>query len=176
VVDTLLVNLYGGPGTGKSTTMHGLIYELRKRGILAEMAPEFAKEAVWEGRTHLLENQLYLFAKQAKVLYDLAGKVDVIVTDAPILNSLLYNEAATPAFEALVLEVMNEYANQLNVILRRVKPYETRGRVNTEAHARLLDARIASLVWQHCDADSVIVLDADETTVGKVIFEVDNLT
>jgi len=41
---TTVVNLYGGPGSGKSTTAHGLIHILKSSGIEAEFAHE------WKGK------------------------------------------------------------------------------------------------------------------------------
>ena len=54
--DTLLVNFYAGPGTGKSSTMAGVFSELKWMGVNCEMAPEFAKEKVWEGSLNILDN------------------------------------------------------------------------------------------------------------------------
>jgi len=51
----LLVNLFAGPGTGKSTTMAGLFSELKFMGVNCEQAPEFAKEKVWEGSLDILQ-------------------------------------------------------------------------------------------------------------------------
>ena len=42
--DTLIINLIGGPGSGKSTTAAGLFYKLKQMGIDCEMALEFAKD------------------------------------------------------------------------------------------------------------------------------------
>ena len=43
---TIVVNLIGGPGSGKSTTAAGLFYNLKKLGINCEMALEYAKDKV----------------------------------------------------------------------------------------------------------------------------------
>jgi len=162
MVDTVLVNLHGGPGTGKSTTMHGTIWELRRRGLLAEMAPEFAKRVVWEGRTNLLHNQLYLLAKQAKVLVDLDGKVDVIISDAPLLNSILYNQNASDHFRGLVRDLIAQYPRTLNVFLERSKAYEPRGRVQTEDEARALDERIHRLMGTYYGPSSLMEVSSDQ--------------
>ena len=39
-----VVNLYGGPGAGKSTAALQLVAELKKRGINADYVSEYAKE------------------------------------------------------------------------------------------------------------------------------------
>ena len=42
--ETLVVNLFGGPGTGKSTMMAGIFAKLKSLGYDCEMCVEFAKE------------------------------------------------------------------------------------------------------------------------------------
>lgn len=61
---TIIINLFGGPGTGKSTLMAQLYAKLKILGYETEMAPEFAKEKVWEESYKTLEDQIYVFAKQ----------------------------------------------------------------------------------------------------------------
>ena len=79
-----IICLYGGPGTGKSTTCAGLYYKLKMTGYNAEMNREYVKEWVWEGRNIQTGDQTYFFAKQARKerLYILQG-LDFIITDSP---------------------------------------------------------------------------------------------
>ena len=46
--NTLIVNLFGSQGSGKSTMMAGIFSKLKFLGYDCEMCPEFAKELVWE--------------------------------------------------------------------------------------------------------------------------------
>lgn len=46
--NALVVNLFGGPGCGKSTTMARLFADLKTRGLNVEMVSEFAKDLVYE--------------------------------------------------------------------------------------------------------------------------------
>jgi hypothetical protein len=140
-----VINLYGGPGTGKSTTAAGLFFEMKNQGINCELAREYAKDVVWEGRNHLLENQIYIFAKQLKRLLDLDEQVDYAVTDSPLILSLVYRKAARwkegQAFDQLVIEEFNRFDN-VNIFLQRVKPFEQAGRVQTIEEAKALDLTI----------------------------------
>ena len=43
---TLIINLIGGPCSGKSTIASGLFYNLKKLGYNCELALEFAKDKV----------------------------------------------------------------------------------------------------------------------------------
>ncbi len=46
--DTLVVNLLGGPGSGKSTTAADVFARLKWQDINCELVTEFAKDLVWE--------------------------------------------------------------------------------------------------------------------------------
>lgn len=142
---TRIINLYGGPGSGKSTTMAALYVELKRRGHLVEMSTEWVKGPVWNGETHVLEDQLYIFAKQNRQLRRLKGKVDFVVTDAPLLLALVYSPPRQLFFQ-FVAEVTSVNYDNVDVFVRRVKPYEPAGRVQTEDAARKLDERMKSML------------------------------
>lgn len=146
--NTIVVNLYGGQGTGKSTTMAGVFYYLKNHGVDCEMTPEFAKELVWEGRKETFQDELYLFAKQNHRLQRVNGKVDVVITDHPLLIGAVYNEYYKPikdsdwnnTFSDLIWFTYNQY-NNVDFMLERVKPYNPNGRNETEEEARSFDTK-----------------------------------
>jgi hypothetical protein len=156
---TLVVNLYGGPGTGKSTTMAGVFSLCKLEGMNAEMAPEFAKETVWEQRLHTMNNQLYLFAKQHMRIWRLLNQVDVIVTDSPFLLSLYYGQGSSQSFANLVDE---EYQKlwTLDVFLKRLKPYNPNGRLQTQSEAIEIDEALREILFGH--TTRYVEVDADE--------------
>ena len=53
--NTLVVNLFGGPGCGKSTLMAGIFHQLKLKGYDCEMVTEFMKDLVWEKELKLLK-------------------------------------------------------------------------------------------------------------------------
>lgn len=59
-----VVNLFAGPGAGKSTLATGVFHELKLQGINCEYVSEIAKDLTWEKRHNSLNFQLYVFAKQ----------------------------------------------------------------------------------------------------------------
>lgn len=166
---TLVVNLLGGPGTGKSTTAAGTFAELKQAGVNAELVTEYAKDLVWGHSTHTLGNQIYIFGKQYHRLWRLVGQVDVIVTDCPLFLSMYYGEHMSPAFKALVLETFNSFDNH-NVFLARLKAYNPKGRVQSEEKARSIDDELHQLL-----IDNEIPFDyedANRTAAGKIAKEV----
>lgn len=143
--ETLVVSLYAGPGSGKSTSMAGIFAELKLAGVNAEMAPEFAKEKVWEKSFNVLGNQIYVFGKQLHTLVRVAGQVDVVVTDSPLLLSLIYGKNELQEFKQLVLAVNGQF-RMLNFFLQRKKKYNPSGRMQTEPEARDIDCQILNLL------------------------------
>ena len=145
---TKVLNLFAGPGCGKSTTMAGVFAELKWRGIDCEMATEFAKTKVWEESFKTLHCQTYVFGKQLHSMFRLRGKVQAIITDSPLLLSLIYDKRNLPSFTQLVLDEFNSF-NNINVALRRQKKYNPNGRMQTEKQAQEIDGRIRHILDQN---------------------------
>jgi len=146
-MSALVVNLFAGPGTGKSTIAALVFSKLKLAGVNAELAHEWAKEAAWEGRTTPLLYQPYVAGKQMWRVHRLLDETDVIVTDSPILFSLIYGEGTNlPSFEQFVWDTFNSWRT-LNIFLdRSERAYNPKGRLQTEEEARALDGRIRSLL------------------------------
>ena len=128
----LIINLFGGPGAGKSTGAALIFSYLKMRGVNAELVTEAAKDLTWEEAFNNLKDQIYVFGKQQHRLYRCADKVDVIITDSPIFLSTIYNidESIDHSLYKLVMDVVGKYDNY-NILLQRVKPYNPVGRTQT---------------------------------------------
>jgi nicotinamide riboside kinase len=146
---TTVINLLGGPGSGKSTQAAAVFASLKKTGIMCELVQEYVKSWAWMGiPVQTPFDQLYIFGKQARAESILYGKVDVIVTDSPVLLSAFYDEKhnhrtivkdALPEFYRAVREMRVEH---LNAFLPRSKPYDPRGRYQTEEEAKEVDVEL----------------------------------
>ena len=165
-MSTLLVNFFGGPGTGKSTTCAGVFHKLKLSGVNCEMALEYAKDRVWEGSGHVLDNQLYVFGKQYHRIWRLLNKVDVVLTDSPLLNSILYYRDENPHFPDMVA-FEHSRLNNFNVFLQRVKPYNPAGRLQTEDQARDLDLRIQEILKSV--GEDFFTAPAVETSIDELV-------
>lgn len=129
----IVVNLFGAPGAGKSTGAAYIFSKLKMLGVNAELVTEYAKDRMWEGSSEVFKNQAYIFGKQYYRISRLEGKVDVVVTDAPILNSVLYNGSALLGqdFDNVVRKVFDSYNNK-NYYVNRSKDYNPAGRSQTK--------------------------------------------
>lgn len=146
-MDTIIVNLFGVPGAGKSTGAAYIFAKLKMSGINAELITEFAKDKVWEDNKEIFKNQAYIFGKQSFRISRCCGKVDVIITDSPLPLSIVYNNGPklTENFNLSVMDVFNSYTN-LNFLLNRVKPYNPSGRHQTESESDKLESVIRNLL------------------------------
>ena len=128
--NTIVVNLIAPPSSGKSTIAAGVFAKLKWMGVDCELVSEFAKEQ----RHETFKDELYIFAKQNHRLFRVNGKVDVVVTDRPIILSAFYNHKYgddSAVFEDMVLHTHDKY-NNLNFFIERSKPYNPNGRNQTE--------------------------------------------
>lgn len=149
-METLVVNLFAGPGAGKSSLRAGIFYELKRLSVECEEAYEFAKDLVWEGRDETFKNQLYIFGKQHHRVFRLLDKVEVAITDCPFILGPVYDNHTRPTFEALAVEE-HKKMNTFNAFLTRVKKYNPNGRrlAHDEGFARDMDNRILWMLKKH---------------------------
>jgi len=147
---TLFVNLFASPGSGKSTTAAAVFSKLKLKGYDCELITEFAKDLVWEERFKTLSNQLYVSGKQGKKVSTLNGKVDIAITDSPILLSAYYNSVNKryniENFNNLMLEEFNKY-NNLNFFIRFNKSdYNPNGRMQTSEESFRISYEIKAMM------------------------------
>ena len=148
MTETLVVNLFGGPGTGKSTMAAHIFAHLKEMGYSCELVREYAKDKVWEGSINVLDDQIHVFGEQYHRLHILKNKVDIILTDSPIILSVVYSnkfDRVSPSFNNFVFDVFNEMKN-LNIFLNRVKEYKSSGRLQTENEAKQIDHYISDIL------------------------------
>ena len=170
---TIVINLFAGPGTGKSTSCAQIFTELKWKGINCEMALEFAKDKVWEESLKVLENQVYIFGKQFHRMKRLDGKVDVIITDSPLLFTLVYDNTKNINFKNFVIDMHKEFQNY-NVFLEREKPYMQSGRLQDEKGARELDVKIKSMLEEV--GESYVTVKANKEEISKItLWVIDNM-
>jgi deoxyadenosine/deoxycytidine kinase len=123
-----IINIFGGPGIGKSSIAAGITYKLKKNHISCDQPYEFPKLLAWDDNHSAIQDQLYVLANQHRGIVKSYGKVDYIVLDSPILLSLTYrnyykgteypSSLYGESFDKMVLDTFNQYDN-INIVLDR---------------------------------------------------------
>lgn len=144
-MSSVVINLFAPPGSGKSTTASGLFYELKNRGINAELTGEYAKDLTWSKRQHTLQDQIYVFGKQHHRVWRLQDDCDVVICDSPILLGLAYASNYPLCFQETVNWAFTQYDN-INFFINRVKPYNPKGRNQTELQSKEKHKEILQLL------------------------------
>lgn len=148
---TIVCNLHGGPGSGKSTSAAYIFSKLKQAGVNAELVREYVKDWAWDGRPIGEFDQLYLLGKQMRRETMLFGKVDVIVTDSPLYLAAFFAGKFSPpilakatlsAAEAVVKHAESIGHKYVHYFIERTKTYNPAGRYQTEVEARDLDVDI----------------------------------
>jgi len=151
---TYVVNFIGGPGLGK-TTISALVFaylKTHKNKFVVEYVQEFAKQLVWTKNFDILNNQYYVSQHQYKLLKQMVGEVDFIVTDGPICQGLYYNmhnkdnTSNVNKIEAFILNSHREF-NNINIFLKRgAFAYESQGRLESEEQSKEIDVILRHLL------------------------------
>lgn len=127
---TKVINLYGAPGAGKSTGAAYIFCKLKLAGVECELVREYAKELVW-AESEEIENQADIFSEQLFRQAILEKKVQYIITDSPLLLSIIYNSnpyLEISGFYEEVEDVYNYFEN-INYFVNRTKQFNPNGRV-----------------------------------------------
>lgn len=152
---TRIINLYGGPGTGKSTSAAYLYYLLKDGGHNTELVREYAKNWAWEGRRISEFDQFYFMGKQIRLESQLYGKVDYVVTDSPVWLAAYYAHkyGANTTFQAInqavhgFYKVAESYGHKhYHCFLTRSKPYNPAGRYQSEEQSLEIDAELLAML------------------------------
>lgn len=146
-----VINLFAGPGSGKSTIAAELFSIMKKSNISCELVTEFAKDLVWDGTLEDRAEQVeWIFAEQRHRIHRLRNQVDFAIVDSPLLLSNIYapfNAAGIEAFKLFVHEVHKTYDNY-NIFLCRNESdkFEESGRVHDFEQSTQKDNEIISLL------------------------------
>lgn len=166
---TVVINLLGGSGLGKSTVAAEIFVELKKRGESVELVTEYVKSWAWEGRSPAgLSNSVYIFAKQYRREALLYGKVDYIVTDCPLGLSVAYESFYEPGRTVIwdLYKAVREHQAKEGIVkhldfhLMRQFEFKKEGRYETEEEARRVDQIIRQFVPANPVRNAQDVLEA----------------
>jgi 2-phosphoglycerate kinase len=172
-----IVNLFGGPGIGKSSIANGLTYKLKKKHITCDNPYEFPKVLAWDENHSAIKDQLYVLANQHRGIVKSYGKVDYIILDSPIVLSLVYKSVykgteypATlygDSFDKMVLDIHNQY-DTINIVLKRSEGgYNEKERYQSLNESRMLDLEIENTLIKY--NIPFIYVDVNDNTLKNIL-------
>jgi ABC-type oligopeptide transport system ATPase subunit len=162
-----VINLFGSPGSGKSTTAAGLFHALKTLDYNVELVTEVAKDLVWSKRFKCLENQAKVTVDQYERLRRLEDQVDYVITDSPILLGIFYQpKNYFMLFEPFVMELFESFDN-INLFINRKKKYNPKGRMQTEKESNLISLQLQDLL-RDCGYDYK-TFDGNKGVVASIL-------
>lgn len=170
---TKVINLYAGPGAGKTTTATKLFGHLKSNYINCELIHEYIKEWVWEGKPILDTDQVLILANQHRKERLLYGKVDYIITDSPMWLVAIYEKelSQSPFIATTIIDKFLQSSpdvEHIHVFLNRGFKYDPVGRNQSETEAIELDAKIKNFLKYHdIDFIEVNVKNGCEKEIAK---------
>ena len=174
---TIVVNLIGAAGSGKSTLASEIFAKLKREGYNCEYVPEFVKKSVYENNMTILNNQLVILANQYYNMDILRDKVNIIVTDSPIILSIFYNQnnhskentfkIPDEIFKKLILYIHGTFDN-LNFFIVRNHEYKREGRYQDEDQVKLEEAKLMNMM-NKLNIDMQHLLSTDDC--AKIIID-----
>ena len=149
----LNINLFAGPGTGKSTTAAGIFHLLKKLGYSVEYIQEYAKDLTFSGETVRLADQVHILGEQHHRLHRLKGQVDIVIHDSPFIMGMSYVQDVPykESFKEFTLDLFGTY-NNINIFLERdveVHKYQDYGRSQTLEEAITKDEEIRDFLMDN---------------------------
>lgn len=174
---TIVINMMGGPGAGKSTMASLLFAKMKMAGISCEYVTEYAKDMVWENRYNILNDQLYILSKQFRRLKRINGAVDVIITDSPIINNIYYNGKITNSMDKISNKIINELVFELcdkfdnyYYLIERNHGYEQKGRYQTEQESNIVSKEIKDMLDSFGIEYAQLI--SGEDSVNRILIEI----
>ena len=178
---TKIINLFGGPGIGKSTQAAGLYYEMKKLNMNVDMPYEYPKLLAWEKNYSAVKDQLFVLANQHRNISRLYEDVDYVVVDSPIMLSVVYkkkyagdNEYPSAfygyKFDEFVVDLHKQY-DSLNILLERDDSmFQQDGRFQDLEESKEIDIDIRTTLEQYdIDYYAVKVNDKSIDTILSLL-------
>jgi nicotinamide riboside kinase len=167
-----VINLLGGPCTGKSTTMHGLMYFGKIRGLRIECSVEYAREIIYQGKHNLLQDGLHILEEQERRLRIYEGQgLDAVICEAPFIHAMVYNTSTSysHAIRTRTLNLWNQYHNTNYLFCRNKSFYfDTAGRLQKEtSEALAIDNRLRTILAE--ESIPYTEVESNQETIHRIL-------
>lgn len=186
---TLVINTIGEPGSGKTTLSFWLCQALKKSGVAVEFVPELVKYECFDaqGRARVRSGRFdfrYL-TLQDRLVRPLMGQVEVVVNDGSYELFYFYaKRRMAPEKLARFKERIDRLKQRLPrdtehwfVMPRRNHPYESLGRNESEAEARVVREEMLACLTEdfgiqimhvNDEADRLLLLESIVKRVAQI--------
>lgn len=141
--------LFGGPGSGKSTTAHWLMWKMKSLGLNAEYSREWIKRWAYAKRSIDRDlAQAIVMGRQIEEECEALETGCTVVSDSPVLLQGAYAELAEDMNRAIYTEhVLQTRFPTLNLFIDRGdRPYNGHGRWQNPESAKAKDSHILALM------------------------------
>lgn len=171
----IVVNLFGGPGTGKSRIALELAGRLKGKGMDVEYVDEWIKKAAWLGYHDLFNQPDMIAANQRRKLETVKDHCSIVITDSPLVITVPYaqhyvTDWPQKPFQEMILSLFSTYNNYNVWVDRDPRIFKQTGRRETLDQATTLDAVIRKFINEH------VIVDLFCTNTAGVVEEIeDNL-
>ncbi len=144
----VVINLFGGPGYGKSTCAAYLFSKMKsQQKFNVEMVTEYAKDLYYLTGITPPFNQAFVFGNQLFKIEQHLQHADIIIVDSPLILSAIYNKSPylKMHFDEMIVDAF-DYFNNINFLLETDFGYKQNGRYQTESESRMIHERIKAFL------------------------------
>ena len=151
-----VINCFGSPNSGKSTLAPYLFSTCKSRGANCEIILEAAKDYIYEKNKVKIWNQPYVFGEQLQRMIRAIEDVDFIITDSPLLLSIIYTPDCFSELKSLAKQTYSYFDNYA-YMLPVFPKYQNTGRRHSKAESTKLSKAILELVYEENNDSRVLV-------------------
>lgn len=177
---TRVINLFGAPGTGKSTLAAGLVHQLKLDGHEAILIPELFKQLALGNVLPTYNREVIMLGKQIDAETSYYGLARFLVAECPLELNAFYTDFGDqhfPTFDRLApateivkkLRVTNLGVVTENFVLTHGHfAYSSEGRYHTEASSK----GVADNLLRYLSANSIHyrIVNPDACFLKRVIY------
>ena len=179
---SILINIVGASGVGKSTTAGKLFTRLKDMYLNVELVQEVVKTWCYTGQKVTKYDQYYLFGAEIYQQSQLFNSVDFIISDSSPLLAAFYNfyynngdSSLSSACKEFYRKVDEDGIKVLNFFLTRKKKYIAKGRYQSESESDKLSGILRN--WLDNEGYKYEVLDCpDKERVDVVLKKLEEVT
>lgn len=158
------INIFGAPGSGKSTFRSKLFYDMKMQGYKVEEVTEYAKDLTYSNDTTKLMDSVLILGQQHHKHKVLNNQVDYILTDSPFIMGCMYIQDDCEFRQEIInlsLKMNQQYCS-INIFLERQHSYKEEGRNENEAQSDKISQNIKSFLKS--SSITFITLNSSTTT------------